>query len=131
MIGNDRLELLPIVELYFGKVSRAERRIATYKAKWDEEYRERYGIKSRFARRLREPVMRRITEICETAFHALWMQDYGRIDVRLAHDDEIYVLEVNPNPFISAGHEFANAAERAGMKYPAFIQRIVDEAMKR
>jgi D-alanine-D-alanine ligase len=131
MIGNDRLELLPIVELHFGKLSKAERRIATHKAKWDEEYRERHGIKSRFARKLPEPVMRRLTEICETAFHALWLQDYGRIDVRLAHDNEVYVLEVNPNPFISTGHEFANAAEKAGMKYADFIQRIVDEAMKR
>lgn len=131
MIGNAKLELLPIVELHFGKVSKAERRIATYKAKWDEEYRERYGIKSRFARKLRDPVMARIREICETAFHALWLQDYGRIDVRLAHDDEVYVLEVNPNPFISFGHELANSAEKAGMKYADFIQRIVDEAMAR
>jgi D-alanine-D-alanine ligase-like ATP-grasp enzyme len=38
---------------------------------------------------------------------------------------------VNPNPFISAGHEFANAAEKAGMKYADFIQRIVDEAGRR
>ncbi|HXF94937.1 MAG TPA: hypothetical protein VNI61_02425 [Gemmatimonadales bacterium] len=131
LLGNDELTLLPIVELHFGKLSKAERRIATYKAKWDEEYRERHGIKSRFARRLPEPVLARIRETCETAFHALWLQDYGRIDVRLTHDLEVYVLEVNPNPFISFGHEFANAAEKAGLKYADFIQRIVDEAMAR
>src|SRR5205085_1325093 len=53
------------------------------------------------------------------------------LDVRLAHDDEVYVLEVNPNPFIAAEHELAEAAEKSGLKYNAFIQRIVDEALAR
>jgi D-alanine-D-alanine ligase len=130
LIGNDKLDVLPIVELHFGKLSKAERRIATYKAKWDEEYRERHHIRSGFAR-LSEGVRAKIRSVCEEAFHALWLQDYGRLDIRLTHDQEVYVLEVNPNPFIAYGHEFANAAEKAGMNYRAFIQRIVDEAMRR
>jgi hypothetical protein len=40
-------------------------------------------------------------------------------------------MEANANPFISQGHEVANAAEKAGMPYPAFIQRIIDEAVGR
>src|SRR5438105_759615 len=72
-----------------------------------------------------------IVDICTTAFHALWLQDYGRVDLRLTHDDELYVLEVNPNPFLAAENEMADAAEKAGMGYTDFIQRIVDEAMAR
>ena len=41
------------------------------------------------------------------------------------------MLEVNPNPFLAFEHEMANAAEKAGLSYDEFIQRIVDEAMKR
>lgn len=41
------------------------------------------------------------------------------------------MLEANPNPFIAYGHELANAAEKAGMSYPKFIQRLVDEALRR
>lgn len=130
LIGNDELEMLPVVELHFGKVPKAERRIVTYKAKWDDEYRERHHIRSGFAR-LSEAVRAKIRTACETAFHALWLQDYGRMDVRLTHDHEVYVLEANPNPFIAYGHEFANSAEKAGMNYRAFIQRIVDEALRR
>ncbi len=130
LIGNAELEVLPIVELHFGKLPSAERRIATYKAKWDEEYRERHKIRSGFAR-LSEQVRAKIRQVCETAFHALWLQDYGRIDVRLTHDHEVYVLEVNPNPFIAYGHELANSAEKAGMPYADFIQRVVDEAVAR
>ena len=130
LIGNNELEMLPIVELHFGKLPTAERRIVTYKAKWDDEYRERHQIRSGFAR-LSEAVRAKIRELCETAFHALWLQDYGRLDLRLTHDHEVYVLEANPNPFIAYGHELANAAEKAGMSYRVFIQRIVDEAMRR
>jgi D-alanine-D-alanine ligase len=130
LVGNDKLEMLPVVELHFGKVPKAERRIVTYKAKWDDEYRERHAIRSGFAR-LSEAVRAKLREVCDTAFHALWLQDYGRLDLRLTHDHEVYVLEANPNPFIAAGHELANAAEKAGMNYRAFIQRIVDEALRR
>jgi len=84
-----------------------------------------------FAKGVSDELTRRIGEICSTAFHALWLQDYGRVDVRLAHDNEVYVLEVNPNPFIAAEHELAEAAEKSGLKYNAFIQRIVDEALAR
>ncbi len=41
------------------------------------------------------------------------------------------MLEANANPFIARGHEISNAAEKAGMPYPAFIQRIVDDAVAR
>ncbi|MGH7538157.1 MAG: D-alanine--D-alanine ligase family protein [Gemmatimonadales bacterium] len=130
LIGNEPLEVLPILELHFGKLPKAERRIATYKAKWDEEYRERHHIRSGFAR-LPEAVRAKIRAVSETAFHAHWLQDYGRLDLRLTHDHEVYVLEVNPNPFLAYEHELADAAEKAGMNYRAFIQRIVDEAMRR
>jgi len=131
LIGNAELEVLPLTEMTFGEPETAEHRIATYKAKWDEDYRKKKKIKNVFAKGVSEDLTRRIGEICSTAFHALWLQDYGRVDVRLAHDDEVYVLEVNPNPFIADEHELAEAAAKSGLKYNAFIQRIVDEAMAR
>lgn len=131
LIGNDEVDVLPIVEMTFGEPETGEHRIATYKAKWDEEYRKRKRIKNVFAKGLSEEITAKIGETCTTAYDALWLQDYGRIDLRLAHDDEVYVLEVNPNPFLAAEHEMANAAEKAGMDYNELIQRIVDEAMAR
>jgi D-alanine-D-alanine ligase len=131
LLGNRAAQVLPIVEMTFGEPETADHRIATYKAKWDEEYRKRKRIKNVFAKGLSDEVTTKIGEICTTAFHALWLQDYGRVDVRLTHDDEVYVLEVNPNPFIAREHEMANAAEKAGLKYNDFIERVVDEALAR
>jgi D-alanine-D-alanine ligase len=130
LLGNDNLQVLPIIEMKFGDQEVGER-IATYKAKWDEEYRKRKKIENVFATGLSEEVTAKIGDICATAFHALWLHDYGRVDLRLTHDEEVYVLEVNPNPFLAQEHEMANAAEKAGMSYDDFIQRIVDEALAR
>jgi len=133
LIGNDDdLQILPITEMVFDKrKTRPEERIATQFAKWDESYRERKGIRNVLARPLAKRVRDQITEICRTAFHALWLRDYARIDLRLTEGGEVWVLEANANPFISYGHDMANAAEKAGMDYCDFIQRIVDAAVAR
>lgn len=133
VIGHgDELDILPLTELVFDKEkSPPEERIATQNAKWDEAYRARRGIRNVFARRLATNVLHRLEEICRTAFHALWLRDYARIDLRVTSDGEIWFIEANANPFISYGHDMANAAEKAGMDYYEFIQRVVDEAVRR
>ncbi len=133
VVGNgDRLEILPLTELVFDKEkTEPEERIATQSAKWDEPYRKRKGIRNVFARPVSAAAREAIDRICHTAFRALWLRDYARIDLRLTEEGELWVLEANANPFLSQGHEIANAAEKAGMPYPGFIQRLVDEAMAR
>jgi D-alanine-D-alanine ligase len=133
LLGNaERLELLPLTELVFDKEKNPpEERFATQSAKWDEVYRQRKGIRNVFARPVSATAREEIERICKMAFKELWLRDYARIDIRLTDEDEIWVLEANANPFISLGHEIANSAEKAGMPYPDFIQRIVDEALAR
>ncbi len=133
VLGNDdSLEILPIIEMVFDKAkTRPEERIATQYAKWDEAYRDRKGIRNVIARPLSKAVRDRIYQTCRTAYRALWLRDYARLDLRLTADGQIWVLEANANPFISYGHDMANAAEKAGMEYYDFIQRIVDAAVAR
>jgi D-alanine-D-alanine ligase len=133
MLGpEDDPEILPVTELVFDKrKTRPEERIATTAAKWDLPYRERKGIRNVFARRIARAARERIEEICRLAYRALWLRDYARLDVRLTGEGEVWVIEANANPFISDGHDMANMARKAGMKYPDFIQRIVDEAWAR
>ncbi|MBA3894371.1 MAG: ATP-grasp domain-containing protein [Gemmatimonadales bacterium] len=133
VLGNDEhLDILPITEMVFDKrKTRPEERIATRSAKWDEDYRARKGIRNVFARPIAASTRARIESICRTAFRALWLRDYARLDLRLAADGEVWVLEANANPFISYGHDMANAAVKAGMEYYDFIQRLVNEATAR
>jgi D-alanine-D-alanine ligase len=133
MIGNgDTVEVLPLVEILFDQTSsRPEDRIATQKSKWDLAYRTRRGIRNVFARKLPKVAHERLMRTCLVAYRAFWLRDYARIDVRLTKDNEIWFIEANANPFLSYGHDSAESAHKAGLRYDAFIQRIVDEAMSR
>ena len=133
VVGNgEDLEILPLVELVFDKnLSQPHERIATKSAKWDLSYRKRRGIQNVFARPVAASAAAQIAEICRVAFRTLWLRDYARIDVRLTPDNEVWVIEVNANPFISFGHDTANAAEKKGMDYYAFVQRLVTVALER
>ncbi|MEO8295769.1 MAG: D-alanine--D-alanine ligase [Gemmatimonadota bacterium] len=133
VIGNgDSLELLPITEMVFDhSKTLPEERIATQYAKWDESYRKRKGIRNVFARPIAKAVRKTIEEICRTAQRALWLQDYARLDLRLTKDNQVWLIEANANPFLSWGHDVANAAEKAGMPYTALIRRILTEAVAR
>jgi D-alanine-D-alanine ligase len=132
-LGNgEDLCLLPVTEMVFDKTKmKPEERIATRSAKWDEGYRERWGIRNVFARPISKVARDKIELICRTAFRALELHDYGRLDVRLTDDDEVWVIEANANPFISYGHDMAMAAEKAGMDYYAFILKITEIALRR
>ncbi|MDH5197702.1 MAG: hypothetical protein OEY20_10655, partial [Gemmatimonadota bacterium] len=94
-------------------------------------YRKRRGIRTVFARPVSAVARERIEAACRAAGRALWLRDYARVDIRLTDDDEVWVLEANANPFISKGHEMANAAAKIGLSYQDFIEHIVQEALAR
>ncbi|OGI46736.1 MAG: hypothetical protein A2151_02390 [Candidatus Muproteobacteria bacterium RBG_16_65_34] len=126
IVGNTKLEVLPIRELVFSKPEAGAPRLATYKVKWDEKYRERWGIEYQFVRDLPNGLAERIAHLCKRAYRLLDMSGYGRIDLRLTGANEICVLEANPNPGIAHDEDCALSAAKAGMNYEAFILRLVN-----
>jgi D-alanine-D-alanine ligase len=131
VMGNDKPAPLPPIEMVFGDDVTAESRIATFKAKWSVRYRESRDIQNMVAKNLSADVRQRLAEVAVRAYQAAGLHDYGRIDVRLAHDDAIYVVEANPNPYLAEGEDLAWAAEEAGHTYPDFIEKIAEMAISR
>lgn len=131
VLGNRKLRILPIIELTFDNIPQPERKIATYSAKWDLDYRKRWGIKNIFARPIAKRTREEMHRAAVTAYRALELRDYGRIDMRVTRDQRVYVLEVNANPYISFGEDMANAADKFGLDYYSFIETIVREALTR
>ncbi|MBI3547197.1 MAG: ATP-grasp domain-containing protein [Gammaproteobacteria bacterium] len=125
ILGNNKLEVLPIRELAFGSVEPGMPRMATYKVKWDDKYRERWGIEYQFARNLPNGMAEKISHLCKRVYHLLDMNGYGRIDLRLTPEGQIYVLEANPNPGIASDEDCTLSAIKSGLSYEEFIQRIL------
>jgi D-alanine-D-alanine ligase len=131
VIGDARLRVLPPREINFGQLPEDEPRIATYKAKWDEAYRKRWGIKDGFADKLDEVLQQRIVDVCKRAYRALNICTYARFDLRLTPAGQVYVIEANANPCIARDDELANSAKKVGIAYPALIRMVVNQAFRR
>jgi len=124
VMGNRRYEVLPVRELIFNGLAENVPRIATYKVKWDPEYRERWGIDYDYVDDLPNE-MPRIDRLCKRVCRILSINGYARVDMRYTKDGQIYVLEANPNPAIAQDEDCAFSAAEAGMSYEEFIQRIL------
>ena len=125
ILGNQRLQVLPIWELSLAGLPEEARKIATERVKWSMRYQKKHGIKSGLAKDLPEPLVRRIGGLCKRVYRNLMISGYARIDLRLAPDGRVYVLEANPNPQLAHGEDFAESAESAGIKYGPLLERIL------
>ncbi len=132
IVGNKKVEVLPFREMKFGNVSGVdEPRIATYKAKWDKEYRKKWGLKNSFPGKLANGVQQELEEICKRAYRVLNMQSYARFDVRVTQSGRTFIIEANANPNLAKSDEIAQSAEKAGISFDKLIQKIVMLAFKR
>lgn len=125
ILGNNRLEVFPIRELKFFQVPDDEPKIATYKAKWDMEYRKKWGIRNQFAKSMSEATKKKIERVSKRIYKHLSICGYARLDLRLTPNDEVVFIEANPNPILGEWEDFAESAGKAGFKYYELIDRII------
>ncbi|HKB78334.1 MAG TPA: ATP-grasp domain-containing protein [Thermoanaerobaculia bacterium] len=131
ILGNDLPEALPLVELDLSKLPADTPKIAGREVKFERDSEVYKLTKSALAKDIDDEMVTRLQEAAKTTFRALKLRDYGRIDMRLAKDGAIYVIEANPNPWLSSQAEFAMAARGSGRTYTEMIGAIVEVAMKR
>lgn len=128
VLGNERMRVLPIWELYFGDVGS---KIATAKVKFDVKYQEERGILQGPATDLAPEIYNRIQTLTRRICKTLEIDGYARVDFRLAADGTPYFLEANPNPEIARYDFFAEAAAYDGMNYSDMIRRIIALGIQR
>jgi len=131
VIGDTRLRVLPPREMTFGQMSDDEPRIATYKAKWDDDYRKKWGIRNHFADAVDAELQERLSDVCKRAYRALNLRSYARFDLRVTAGGQVYVVEPNVNPNLAKDDELAQSALKAGIKYKSLIRKIVNQALRR
>lgn len=128
VLGQRRLTVLPTRELFFGQVADEVPKFATFKAKWDDAYRKKWGIRNGPAAALPDGVPEKIAKVARTACRALKIVGFARLDMRLTEAGELVVIEANPNPSLAMEDDYAKAAQTAGIEYDALIQKILDSA---
>ena len=130
VVGDRALRVLPAREMSFGQMDEDEPRIATYKAKWDDAYRKRWGIRNHFAKALEPELQKQVDDVCKRAYRALNIRSYARFDLRVTAAGSVYVIEPNANPNIAKDDELAQSALKAGIAYPSLIRKVVNQALR-
>jgi len=126
VLGNDKPEALPVVELDLSKLPDGTPRIAAAEVKWGKGTKAYRDTKSAIASDLSEETMATLQQTAVAAYQALELRDYGRVDMRLQADGRVHVIEVNPNPWLSSRAEFAMAARKSGRTYNQLIEEIIE-----
>src|SRR5258705_2048428 len=131
VIGNDKPEALPVIELDLSKLPDGTPRIASAEVKWGKGTKAYRDTKSAIATDVPEETVALLQQTAVAAYQALELRDYGRVDMRLQPDGRVQVIEVNPNPWLSSRAEFAMAARKSGPTSPQLIAEIVELSTSR
>jgi D-alanine-D-alanine ligase len=131
VLGNDKPEPLPIVELDLSKLPEGTPKIAAAEVKWGKGTKAYRDTKSAIATDLPDETVQLLQQTAVAAYQALELRDYGRVDMRLQPGGRVQVIEVNPNPWLSSRAEFAMAARKSGRTYPQLVEEIIELATAR
>jgi D-alanine--D-alanine ligase len=126
LLGERRPRVLPPMEVVF--LTQSERPVYDYECKqhWPEHV--RYECPAN----LTKDQLRAIEKACRTTFMTLGCRDVARVDLRLAADDRVYVLEVNPLPGLTPDYsDLCLIANGAKIDYRTLIGEILSGAIKR
>lgn len=126
VMGNKRLTTLPVWEVNFGTLPKVQAGIATRKVKWDRNYQKKHGITTGPAEGLSDADVEKLSRLAKRIYRALHLSGYARLDLRMRDDGSVFLLEANANPDLTLGEDFAESAEKAGIKYDALVTRIVN-----
>jgi D-alanine-D-alanine ligase len=128
IMGDSEYRVLPVSEIVYSLPPRMPR-ILTFAAKWEPDSPYFEGTKAVCPAEVEAEERERIAETAVAAFRIIGGQGYARVDMRMDHEGQVNVIEVNPNPDISPGSGAVRQAEAAGMTYTQFIEKIVQLAI--
>ena len=123
------LVALPPRELFMHHLKPEQAMVATYRAKWDDEYRERWGVTTSKAAPIPAAVQQKLAADSIKIFQSLGMRGYARMDWRMTSNGEPVFLEANPNPALAQDDDFAKAAKTLGLSYSELILTILRSAV--
>jgi len=122
---------LPVSEYVFLNMKEYENNILSYDLKWDLDYNDPHGAFEVCPAQIPKYLETKMKKMALEAHKILEVRDYSRIDVRIGEDGIPYVLEMNPNPGISADNTIPKAAKSLGLTYNDMINEILKHALKR
>jgi len=123
--GTKTVTVDSICEMFFPEVSPVK--FATDRAKFDAEYRKRFGIVYKTPTRLPPKMEARVASAARKAYAALRINSYAKIEFRVDEERAVFI-EPNPNSQISRN---AKSTDFNSIGYEKFIRKVVRMARSR
>ncbi|MAF32900.1 MAG: D-alanine--D-alanine ligase [Desulfobacterales bacterium] len=116
VIGNEVLNALPIIEIIPDKAN----------AFFDYEAKYTAGVTQEICpARIDDALTEKAKTYAKIAHHALSCRGYSRTDM-IFNNEELYVLETNTIPGMTATSLFPQAAEVAGISFPTVLDKLIE-----
>ncbi|KAJ4461890.1 putative D-alanine--D-alanine ligase [Paratrimastix pyriformis] len=136
--GGARREahVLPLAEIESHPTAEALahgfRNVVTYEAKWMSESHDGMALERRVpALNVSPTLAEELRGAALGAWHALGLNDYARVDIRVDSRERAYVLEANFPPCIDPDAGFPCALHEGGIAFPDFLRQMVFNAQLR
>jgi D-alanine-D-alanine ligase len=129
--GDLKPKVLPISEIDFSRMPDHLHNIVSYQAKWDPHHESYHKTIPICPANISKDLEEKIKHTAIAAFKIMGTRDYARVDMRVTSDEEVYVLEVNPNPDLTEGAGFMRSAHASGLSYSQALKKIVMLAYER
>lgn len=122
VLGNDTLEALPLIEIVPGK----EFTFFDYTAKYQP------GATNEICPApVSEQIAGKAQDYAVRAHRALRLRGYSRTDMMLDENDNLYLLETNTIPGMTATSLLPQAAAKHGLDFPTFLVRLIELGMEK
>jgi D-alanine-D-alanine ligase len=130
VLGDNEPKALPPSEIVYSLPPEIPR-ILSFSAKWDPQSIYFEHTKAVCPAEIDAELRERIINTALLAFSLLGSRGYARVDFRLDTEEQLKVIEVNPNPDISPDAGSVLQAQATGMTYNKFIEQIAQLALER
>ena len=123
--------VLPPGEIVFDDALGVRERVVGWKAKWAKDSVEDRATRNQTPAVIDDTLRRDIADLALAAASVLSLSGYCRFDMRQSRDGRLWIVDINPNPDISAGAGFRRALDAAGIPFRQFLEALIMAAPAR
>ncbi len=123
-------KIFPISEIEFRYPDNRKYRIISYDAKWNVESVEYKSTVHVCPADITKAQAGKIFRACSAIFNTIIKKGYARVDFRMDSKNNLYVIDVNPNPDISPDAGAIKQIRADGWTYTNFVEAMIEDAVE-
>lgn len=130
IIGNEKPEVLGVLEIDYSQHFENKPKILSYKAKWSKnsnDFKNTYSIIAN----LSKEEEKKIVSTAISAYKTAGCTGYGSVDLRMDEEGNVLILEINSNCYISPESDMLKVALASGISYEQLLDKIIKYAIER